>query len=307
MLERLIRLYTAYMAQDVRSPIPHIAGPPGVGKSQAVEQLAKLVGKKLHVVNVSRMSPLEIEGIQMPINDRLHMLHSTLWTQLKEGDVVLLDEFLRGFPEVYNGLLDILTSRHVAGFDLPKVFFVAASNSVVTYDDALEDRLLHLYVPDLRNNNAERAKLAEKLTKSLGLLPEMATSGEMDDMIIKEIAPMYEVLDQFKGTAQRGAPIRGSSARKLIGQAKLREFQSRDLIELIDMNNTMAMQKSKPQYLLLRPGSKLLQDASLATKLQNLVGNDKLTEVQKSNLELNLELINEATIYAEDRAAFAKP
>jgi hypothetical protein len=253
------------------------------------------------------MSPLEIEGIQMPINDRLHMLHSTLWTQLKEGDVVLLDEFLRGFPEVYNGLLDILTSRHVAGFDLPKVFFVAASNSVVTYDDALEDRLLHLYVPDLRNNNAERAKLAEKLTKSLGLLPEMATSGEMDDMIIKEIAPMYEVLDQFKGTAQRGAPIRGSSARKLIGQAKLREFQSRDLIELVDMNNTMAMQKSKPQYLLLRPGSKLLQDASLATKLQNLVGNDKLTEVQKSNLELNLELINEATIYAEDRAAFTKP
>jgi hypothetical protein len=129
----------------------------------------------------------------------------------------------------------------------------------------------------------------------------------MDDMIIKEIAPMYEVLDQFKGTAQRGAPIRGSSARKLIGQAKLREFQSRDLIELVDMNNTMAMQKSKPQYLLLRPGSKLLQDASLATKLQGLVGNPKLTDVQQSNLELNLELINEATIYAEDRAAFTKP
>jgi hypothetical protein len=307
MLDRLARLYTAYMAQDVRSPIPHIAGPPGVGKSQAVEQLAKLVGKTLHTVNVSRMSPLEIEGIQMPINDRLHMLHSTLWTQLKEGDVVLLDEFLRGFPEVYNGLLDILTSRHVAGFDLPKVFFIAASNSVVTYDDALEDRLLHLYVPDLRNNNAEQAKLAEKLTKSLGLLPEMATSGEMADMIVKEIAPMYEVLDQFKGTAQRGAPIKGSSARKLIGQAKLREIQSTDLRELIDINNRMAMQKNKYQYLLLIPGSKLLQDASLATKLQALVGNNKLTEVQQANLQLNLELMNEAAIYIEDRAAFAKP
>jgi hypothetical protein len=208
---------------------------------------------------------------------------------------------------VYNGLLDILTSRHVAGFDLPKVFFVAASNSVVTYDDALEDRLLHLYVPDLRNNNAEIAKLGEKLTQSLGLLPDMATSSEMSDMITTEIMPMYAVLDQFKGTAQRGAPIKGSSARKLIGQAKLREFQSRDLIELVDMNNTMAMQKAKYQYLMLRPGSKLLQDASLATKLQGLVGNDKLTEVQQANLELNLELINEATIYAEDRAAFAKP
>jgi hypothetical protein len=272
-----------------------------------VEQLANLVGKQLHVVNVSRMSPLEIEGIQMPINDRLHMLHSTLWTQLKEGDVVLLDEFLRGFPEVYNGLLDILTSRHVAGFDLPKVFFVAASNSVVTYDDALEDRLLHLYVPDLRNSTAEAEKLGKKLTESLGLLPSLATSLEMQDMIQKEIAPMYDVLDQFKGTAQRGAPVKGSSARKLIGQAKLREFQSRTLIDLIDLNNQMASQQAKYQYLMLRPGSKLLQDASLATKLQSLVGNTKLTDVQQSNLQLNLELINEAAIYTEDRAAFTKP
>jgi hypothetical protein len=290
------------MAQDVRSPIPHVAGPPGVGKSQAVEQLAKLVGKNLHVVNVSRMSPLEIEGIQMPINDRLHMLHSTLWTQLQEGDIVLLDEFLRGFPEVYNGLLDILTSRHVAGFDLPKVFFVAASNSVVTYDDALEDRLLHLYVPDLRNSSTELKKLGEKLTKSLGLLPDMAESYEMQDMIQKEIMPMYDVLDQFKGTAQRGTPIKGSSARKLIGQAKLREFQSRTLTELIDLNNQAAVQKSKYQYLLLRPGSKLLKDASLTTHLQKLVGNMKLTDVQQTNLQINLELINEAAIYIEDRA-----
>jgi hypothetical protein len=291
------------MAQDVRSPIPHIAGPPGVGKSQAVEQLAKLVGKQLHVVNVSRMSPLEIEGIQMPINDRLHMLHSTLWTQLQEGDVVLLDEFLRGFPEVYNGLLDILTSRHVAGYDLPKVFFVAASNSVVTYDDALEDRLLHLYVPDLRSNKTEIKKLGEKLTQSLGLLTEMADSPEMIDMITREIMPMYDVLDQFKGTAQRGAPVKGSSARKLIGQARLREFQSTTLKELVDLNNTLAMQKAKYQYLLLRPGSKLLQDASLATKLQGLVGNTKLTPRQQTTLQVNLELINEASIYAEDRAA----
>jgi hypothetical protein len=295
------------MAQDVRSPIPHIAGPPGVGKSQAVEQLAKLVGKKLHTVNVSRMSPLEIEGIQMPINDRLHMLHSTLWTQLKEGDVVLLDEFLRGFPEVYNGLLDILTSRHVAGFDLPKVFFVAASNSVVTYDDALEDRLLHLYVPDLRNNNAEIKKLAEKLTQSLGLLPTSAGSQEMEDMITKEIMPMYDVLDQFKGTAQRGAPIKGSSARKLIGQARLREFQSRTLIELIDINNTMALQQRKYQYMVLRPGSKHLQDASLVTHLMNLSDNPKLTAIQKANIQINLELMNEAAIYAEDRAAYTNP
>ena len=307
MLDRLARLYTAYMAQDVRSPIPHMAGPPGVGKSEAVEQLAKLVGKKLHVVNVSRMSPLEIEGVQMPINDRLHMLHNTLWTQLEEGDIVLLDEFLRGFPEVYNGLLDILTSRHVAGFDLPKVFFVAASNSVVTYDTALEDRLLHIYVPDLRSDKREVKKLGEMLAQALGILPEMATSQEMTDMINTEIAPMYDVLDQFKGTAQRGAPIKGSSARKLIGQARLREFQSRTLIELIDLNNQLAVQKSKYQYMLIRPGTKQLQDASIAAHLRNLVDNPGLSPVQQTNLQINLELINEALIYTADQVEEPKP
>jgi hypothetical protein len=129
----------------------------------------------------------------------------------------------------------------------------------------------------------------------------------MQDMIQKEIAPMYDVLDQFKGTAQRGAPVKGSSARKLIGQAKLRELQSRTLMELIDTNNQIAMQQAKPQYLLLRPSSKLLTDASLSTKLQALLPNPKLTPVQKANLQINMELINEAAIYAEDRTAFTNP
>ena len=307
MLDRLARLYTAYMAQDVRSPIPHIAGPPGVGKSEAIEALAKLVGKKLHVVNVSRMSPLEIEGIQMPIADRLHMMHSTLWTQLEEGDIVLLDEFLRGFPEVYNALLDIFTSRHVAGFDLPKVFFVAASNSVITYDTALEDRLLHLYVPDLRNNKREMKILGERITRALNLMPAMASSQEMMDMIDIEIAPMYEVLDQFKGKSTRGAPLKGSSARKLIGQAKLREFQSRQLIELVDLNNQLAIKVSKYQYLLLRPTDKRVKDPTIFTHLQNLLDNQGLTEIQRTTLQVNLELMNEAMIYVEDVAEQFQP
>ena len=35
MLEQLIKLYTAAQLMDVRSLIPHLVGPPGVGKSQA--------------------------------------------------------------------------------------------------------------------------------------------------------------------------------------------------------------------------------------------------------------------------------
>ena len=80
-------------------------GPPGCGKSTYVEQLADLVGKELHIINVSRLSPLDVEGVlQMPHGAGedmvLKMLPATFWTSLHEGDILLMDEFLRGFPEV---------------------------------------------------------------------------------------------------------------------------------------------------------------------------------------------------------------
>lgn len=78
MLEKLMRLYVMSMAYDVRSPMPHLVGPPGCGKSTSVEQLAELLNVQLHIINVSRLSPLEIEGVQMPRGtddeQQLHML-----------------------------------------------------------------------------------------------------------------------------------------------------------------------------------------------------------------------------------------
>lgn len=301
MLKKLIRLYTSYMLHDVRSPTPHMAGPPGVGKSEAAEQLASLLGVNLHVVNVSRISPLEIEGVQMPMGNesdmRLALLHNPLWTQLKEGDVVLFDEFLRGFPEVYNGLLDIFTSRVVAGYQLPKVFIIAASNSVATYDAALEDRLLHLFVPDLRSAKGEKEKVAQLLIDKIGLHPEVARTPEMAQLIQAEIEPMFEVLDKFKGKATAALQgqtkkVVGHSARNLIGQAKLREVTSSQLKELIAESNRLASSQSKPQYyIVLNPDQ---VDARYEARARALVGNPKLSEVQAINLQLNLDLMDMA-------------
>lgn len=291
MLEHLMKLYVMAMTGDVRSPTPHLFGPPGSGKSSVCQQLADLVSAKLHTINVSRISPLDLEGVQMPVdnNTRLDLLHATWWTSLKDNDVVLFDEFLRGFPEVYNGLLDIFTSREVGGFKLPKVFILAASNSTIAYDKALEDRLLHIPVPDPRSDRRVYMEMVHRFVDELGLLPEMAKSAEMRELFDQEVFPMYAVLDQLaQHKPSTGAEARGSSMRKLIGQAQLREVQSPQLRSLLEWNNSRAMRADKPQYVLLLDGTADPQYQSAAKALQ---GDHRLTPIQARNLDLNLQLL----------------
>lgn len=291
MLEKILKLYAMAMAGQVRSPLPHLFGPPGCGKSTVVEQAAQLLGVNLHVINVSRISPLELEGIQMPIEDnsKLHLLTATFWTQLKEGDILLLDEFLRGFPEVYNGLLDILTARKVGGFALPNVFIIGASNSVVAYDKALEDRLLHLPVADPRNKKKAKAQIAQLIVNELGLIPELAQSGEMTDLLDQQVLPMYDVLDQLGHRVRTGTEGKGHSPRNLIGQAKLREVTVPELRTLIDANNARALREGKFQYVLLLSGAHV--DPRYVQAAERLRGNPKITPIQALNMELNLQLV----------------
>lgn len=292
LLAKILRLYHASMAGDVRSPLIHIVGPPGCGKSSSVEQAAEMLGVGLHIINVSRMSPLDIEGVQMPTdqNTRLLMLTATWWTQLKEGDIVLFDEFLRGFPEVYNGLLDILTSRRVGSYVIPKVFFIAASNSVATYDKALEDRLLHIKVEDPRKNKAAAAHMGKLLIEATGMHPNVAKSVAMEDLLNQEVLPMFGMLDMFEGKANiSAASIKGRSIRNLIGQVKLRQIESTALQALLEANNREAQKQGAHQFVILADGKN--PDPVYVKKAEALRGNARLTAIQAQNLDLNLQLI----------------
>ena len=295
MLKKLLKLYVTAMTGKVYSPVPHLFGPPGCGKSEVVKQAAQVLGVNLHIINVSRISPLELEGVQMPSadNTKLNLLTATFWTQLKEGDILLFDEFLRGFPEVYNGLLDIITSREVGGFKLPNVFILAASNSTAAYDKALEDRLLHLPVADPRTSRQEHARLAKLFVGAVGLLPAMATSFEIGQLLDVEVLPMFNIMDQLKNRAVAPtAVMEGTSLRNLIGQVKLREVQSGKLKELIKANNSKALLEGRPQHIVLMSPDATPQ---LFTAVENLGEHlDKLNEVQLLNYNINMQLIQVA-------------
>jgi ATPase family associated with various cellular activities (AAA) len=306
MIEKLLSLYAMSMAYKVRSPMPHLVGPAGCGKSTYIEQLAEILGVELHIINVSRLSPLEVEGVQMPHGKdgdmHLRMLPATFWTQLNQGDILLFDEFLRGFPEVYNGLLDIFTSRRVGAFRLPEVFIIGASNSVTSYDLALEDRLLHIAVPDPRKSKVEKEHLARLICDVLGLLPSMAASYEMGYLLDREVLPTYAILDSFKKKGVKvGTAATGSSVRNLLGQAQMRMVKSPDLKELIDANNQRAMSEQKAQYVLLLKGTNVPVGYIAAAK--KLRGNPKLSPVQALNIEMNIQLMDMAIASTEEDEA----
>ena len=305
MLRILLLLYRMAMAHDVRSPMPHIVGPPGTGKSTVMQQLADLLGVALHIISVARMMPTEVEGVQMPVGSGedmvLKMLPATYWTSLKEGDIVFFDEFLRGYEMIYNALLDIFTSRRVGAHRLPKVVIMGASNSVKSYDPALDNRLLHIPVPDARRSKAEQGRIAQLIVDEIGLLPSVATSDEMEYLIEKQILPAYEILDVFKKKGKRvvDGEYEGSSARHLIGQAQLRYIVAHELRALIDHNNMEAGRRGLWQYVVLANGHKFAP-AGYEAAAQKLVGNPRLTPLQAINLELNLEMLEMAR--AEEEA-----
>lgn len=302
MLSTILRLYTAARAERVRTPVPHLFGPPGCGKSSFVEQAAKMLGVNLHQINVSRISPLELEGVQMPTEGKLELLLATYWNNLKDGDILFLDEFLRGFPEVYNGLLDILTSRTVGGHELPDVFIIAASNSTTAYDPALTDRLLHLYVPDPRTSKREDMRIRSSIVSALGLMPSMATSMSMDSLMSEHILPMYKMLDAAKGNnVGSTSSSQDMSPRNLIGQGQLRECTSGDLYALLESNNAQAMRQGKPQFVRIAYYKNRIThvDPTYVEKMVPLLSSDKLTPAQRIQAQVNINLIESDAVMKE--------
>lgn len=293
MLSTVLALYTTALTTGVTTPVPHFYGPPGSGKSSVIQQAADLLGVQLHVINVSRISPLELEGIQMPIEGKLELLLATYWNSLKEGDIVFLDEFLRGFPEVYNGLLDILSSRKIGAHTLPKVVFFAASNSTTSYDSALHDRLLHISVPDPRRSVAEFTAITTRIVEQTGLDPVVASGTAMRAVMDKHVLASYKMLDSLKRGTSVAQDPEALSARQIIGQLKLRYVTSDVINELVADSNAECIRTGHWQYFLVvsYKGRTPTVPASYEKAARDLLKGDKISPEQRVQTLLNFQLL----------------
>ena len=328
MLQQLMLMYTSYMIHGTTGVIPHLIGPPGTNKSAVAQQLAEVFGVKLRVINVSRINPLEVEGMELPDTSadaetqRLVHLLSSRWDDLQDGDIIQFDEFLRGFPEVYNGLLDVITSRKILDKTLPKVFIMAASNNFVAYDEALEDRLVHIPVQNPAKDAVFLKESLERFVEETGMMPSLAGSSELEQVFQEYVIPMYDMLDLFKnpnaaGTARK---ITGNnatkqtlySARNLKSQIQLGTFEhnakASTLKTCVKENNTVAHGAMLNQHVIPYFSSPLMSNADYVDWVHEVTDEQiaDFSDACQRNVKLAREILSlkEATKAA---AQAAKP
>lgn len=157
--------------------VPYIAGPPGIGKSQILAQVAEGANAKLIDVRLSQMLSEDITGIPERDKERNKAIYLPFETFPLEGDpipdgydgwIVLLDELSSASEEILAATYSIILDRTAGGRKLhPKCLIVAAGNRSTDSAIArrLPDTLITRMLPATMKTNIEDWKIWAKQAK----------------------------------------------------------------------------------------------------------------------------------------------
>lgn len=115
--------------------VPCLLGAPGIGKTEGIEEFARTHGRNVVHIIASQILPTEVSGITMP-NQETHSMdvfdHARL-SHMRDGDVLFLDELLKGQQQVLSACLTLVQERRLmSGHKLPDVIIVAAANPLAS-------------------------------------------------------------------------------------------------------------------------------------------------------------------------------
>lgn len=115
--------------------VPCLLGAPGIGKTEGIETFAREHGRNVVHIITSQILPTEVSGMTMP-NQETHSMdvfdHTRL-SHMKDGDILFLDELLKGQQQVLSACLTLVQERRLmSGTMLPDVIIVAAANPLAS-------------------------------------------------------------------------------------------------------------------------------------------------------------------------------
>lgn len=161
---RLVMKHNAANGDEsfVQPITPFIWGKPGIGKSQAVKQIADEYGIQFIDLRLSQLESADIRGIPVPDLDQgiskwlppeflpfkgINKFENT-------AGVILLDEFNRARPDVLQAAFQLVLDRQVGVHEIMDSWFIVAAGNlgdedrtdVVEMDSALKNRFIHFHV-----------------------------------------------------------------------------------------------------------------------------------------------------------------
>ena len=149
------------LAKDskLRKIAPYIWGPPGIGKSDIVRQIANELGWALIDLRLTRMDSTDLTGLPYlheESRQTIYYLPEFLPTEEmiqdwgKNGCIIFLDELSAAEPRLQASAYELILDRRIGKYNLPdNVMVVAAGNRIedgaIAYDltSALSDRFVH--------------------------------------------------------------------------------------------------------------------------------------------------------------------
>ena len=129
-----------------------IWGPPGVGKSSIVSQVATRSSIELVDLRLSQLAPTDLRGLPVPRSETSDWLPPHFLPRKGEG-ILFLDEINMATPVVQGVAQQLILDRKVGSYTVPNGWFVwAAGNrkedgaAVFDMPAPLANRFLHLEV-----------------------------------------------------------------------------------------------------------------------------------------------------------------
>jgi MoxR-like ATPase len=129
-----------------------IWGPPGIGKSSIVGQVASSAGMELVDVRLSQLAPTDLRGLPVPENGRSKWFPPEFLPEGGRG-ILFLDELNMAPPAVQGIAQQLILDRKVGSYVVPDGWYIwAAGNrkedraAVFEMPAPLANRFLHLFV-----------------------------------------------------------------------------------------------------------------------------------------------------------------
>ena len=122
------------VATKAKQPVL-ILGPPAIGKSQTVRQVAEESGMKFYDVRCSYLDAVDIRGLPVPNTSKqeVNWLAPEFWPKQdeKEPSILFLDEITNCPNSTQVGLLELSLDRRIGNYKLPEnCVIVSAGNRV---------------------------------------------------------------------------------------------------------------------------------------------------------------------------------